>query len=71
MKERFKIIIFELIEDSSKTSFMINTILISNSLIYKQKNNPFFGSRLNLSKKQEKNIKIIRASVGGNYKLNF
>ena len=57
-KARSRIKLFEPFEDSSKNPSMINAILISYGCVLKRSSKSFMrGSRFNLSKKQEKNIK--------------
>ena len=57
-KARSRIKVFEPFEDSSKKSYMVNAILISYGCVFKRSSKPVMkGSRVNLSKKRETNIK--------------
>ena len=57
-KARSRIKVFEPFDDSFKNPFIINAILISYGCVLKRSSKPVIkGSRLNLSKKREKNIK--------------
>ena len=57
-KARSRIKVFEPFEDSSKNSYMNNAILISYGCVFKRSSRPVIKALgLNLSKKQEKNIK--------------
>ena len=57
-KARSRIKLFEPFDDSSKNPSIINAILISYGCVLKRSSKPVMqGSRMNLSKKREKNIK--------------
>ena len=69
-KARSRIKVFETFDDSSKNPSIINPTLISYGCELKRSSKPVMrGSRVDLSKKREKNIKTIRGRVGKNLSI--
>ena len=70
-KARSRIKVFEPFEDTSKNSSKSNAILISYGCVLSDQISQLWKSLgLNLSKKQEKNIKTFRGRVEKTYRFN-